>query len=455
VVDVVVGEVNRWAGDGTVIVGGGVAALAAAQALRGFGCAGAIRMLSAEPVLPYERPALSKSFLANADGRKNGLADHEDLPPALCTVEALAEQEIELERGAEVVSLDPIDRVVTTADGRRIGYRKLLLATGARSRRLDLGREGLSGVHHLREVNEARALRDALRAGGRIAIVGGGVIGLEVAAVARQLGCDVTVVEAGDRVMARVVPADISEQVAALHRARGVALAIGERPIALTDAHGHVTGVELAGRRVVRADAVVIGIGAVPNTDLAERAGLFIDGGIVVDEQFRTSDPDIFAAGDVVRVPHETGRCLLRTESWRPAQEQGRLAAAAMMGVAEPYREAPWMWSDQYDASIQATGFGFDGAELIVRGGVDERTGLLCLAVRDTHLVGAYGISHGPGIGKAILAAQLLIQHGCQIDVANLRANVHDAKSLIRHLLDRKRDLRRNGSQGPPAPLRR
>jgi 3-phenylpropionate/trans-cinnamate dioxygenase ferredoxin reductase component len=411
------------------IVGTGAAAVSAAESLRELGFEGELCLFGSEPAAPYERPALSKQFLT----------DQQVEPPPLLSPGALAERGIRLELGAEVVSIDAGNRTLTTAAGSRVGYDWLLLATGAEPRRLDIPGCELAGIHYLRELHDARELRAALRPGRRIAIVGGGVIGLEVAASARRLGCAVTVIEVAPQLMGRIVPSELAGVIADLQRARGVTIRTDTTPVAFEGTE-RVRGVALEDGEVVAADAVVVGIGVLPRTELAARAGLAIDNGVLVDERFRSSDPHIFAAGDVARVFHAGEQRHIRVEQWRPAQDQGRRAAASMLGAPHPYRDVPWMWSDQHDFEIQMTGFGLEGAEIVRRGDVAHRGGLAYLAVRDGRLVGACGVSLGSSIARTIRAAQLIIEHDAPVDAAQLRDPELDLRSLARKLAGAKRD---------------
>jgi 3-phenylpropionate/trans-cinnamate dioxygenase ferredoxin reductase component len=408
---------------GIAIVGSGAAAAAAAEAFRELGFDGDVCLLGSEPAPPYERPALSKRFLT----------DRQVDPPPLFSPDILADGGIRLERDAKVVSIDAANRTVATSRGERFSYDRLLLATGAEPRRLEVSGSHLAGIHYLRELHDARELRAALRAASQIVVVGGGVIGLEVAASARRLGCAVTVVEVAPHIMGRIVPSALAEVIADLHRARGVTIRTSTRPVAFEGSE-RVRGVALEGGAVIDADAVVVGVGVLPRIELAARAGLAIDNGVVVDEHFRTSVPDIFAAGDVASVFHVGERRHLRIEQWRPAQDQGRRAAASMMGAFDPYRDVPWMWSEQHDFEIQMTGFGFDGASIVRRGDVEAPGGLAYLAVRDGGLVGACGVSFGSSIARTIRVAQLMIERGAAVETTQLGDPELDLRSLMRKL---------------------
>jgi 3-phenylpropionate/trans-cinnamate dioxygenase ferredoxin reductase subunit len=405
------------------IIGAGVAGLTAAETLRRGGYRGGLGVFGQEAATPYERPTLSKGFLLDAE---------RDDPTPLLPPAALAELGLTLELGVEVVALDLPSRTLLTAAGEEVPYERLLLAPGAEPRRLELEAPPLAGVHRLRSVADARALRTELRAGGRVAIVGGGVVGLETAASATALGCTVTVIEAGAQILGRLGPAAFARLIEQEHRRRGVVVGTGSVPIGLEGARGRVTGVVLGGGGVVPASTVVIGVGAVPRTDLAARAGLAVEDGIVVDERFRSSDRHVYAAGDAARVLHAIVGEHVRLEQWWVAQEQGRHAAESMLGRGEPYRDVPWMWSDQHDLHLQATGFGFAGAEVVERGSLEERTGVVFFGVRDGRLVAACGASRGTGVAKTIRVAQLLIQEGAAVEAERLVDPTFNLRRLAR-----------------------
>jgi 3-phenylpropionate/trans-cinnamate dioxygenase ferredoxin reductase subunit len=405
-----------------IVIGGGMAGVTAARAAREGGFGGEVIVFAGEATEPYERPALSKGFLTDRE---------HDNPPSLVSGRELRDAAISLDL-EPVVSIDPDEQTVTTRRGKRVGYSKLLLATGARCRHLALPGADLAGVHYLRELRHARRLRTALRPGRRIVVVGGGVIGLEVAASAVRRGCEVTVVEAGEHLMGRVVPAELAGVIADLHRARGVRVLTGVRPEAFDGNGDGVHSVVLSDARSIPADEVLVGIGVLPRTDLAERAGLAVDDGILVDDHFRTSHDHVFAAGDVARVFHAGERRHVRTESWRAAEAQGRAVAASILSRGDSYRDIPWMWSDQHDAHLQAVGFGAADAELVRRGSLDDRAGVSYFAVRGQELVAAYGMSLGAGVGKTIRLAQLLMEGGHQVDPDRLRDSTQDLKTLLR-----------------------
>jgi 3-phenylpropionate/trans-cinnamate dioxygenase ferredoxin reductase subunit len=406
------------------VVGGGAAGISAAEGLRECGYDGEIGVWSSEPVAPYDRPSLSKGFLLNGERGD---------PPPLRPARELARAAIGLALGDPVVEIDTDRRELVTAEGREASYEMLLLATGSEPRRLRVPGDDAAGIHYLREADDARALASALRMASRVAIVGGGVIGLEVAACAIQLGASVSVIELEPRLMDRLAPAELAEVLASHHRECGVTIRAGIRVVAFEHSQGQVRGVCLADGSVVSADVVVVGIGAAPRTDLAARAGLRVDDGIVVDEGLRSSDERVFAAGDVARVFHRrTGRHV-RIEQWQPAQDQGRHAAAHMLGSNDPYLAVPWMWSDQGDVHLQATGFGFADVDVVCRGDLGAPGGFACFGVLADRLVAACGASIGTAIARTIRAAQILIDHDVRIDPNDLADPSFDLRRAARN----------------------
>ncbi len=344
---------------GIVIAGAGHAGGAAAAALRQFGWKGPITLIGDEPILPYQRPPLSKAWL-------KGEATAESL--ALRPARFYTQQTIDVRLSISVVAIDRAAHRVVLADGTAVPYGKLILAFGARARRLSLPGFDLEGVLELRSVADADRLKAALGPGRRIAIIGGGYIGLEAAASARALGAAVFVMERESRLLARVASPPLSAFFEAAHRGQGVAIHLGAQVVGLEGQGGRVAGVRLADGTVLPCDAALVGVGAVPNEEIAAAAGLACAGGVVVDAQARTDDPDIFAVGDLTNRPLPLYGRRGRLESVPNALEQARQAAAAITGRPVMAADVPWFWSDQYDIKLQIAGMSFDVADLVVRG---------------------------------------------------------------------------------------
>jgi 3-phenylpropionate/trans-cinnamate dioxygenase ferredoxin reductase subunit len=341
-----------------VIVGGGQAAAQAVQSLRQQSYSGAITLVCDEPYPPYQRPPLSKKYFAGELARERLF-----LRPAAF----YAEKGVALEQNARVEELDAAARRLRLRDGRTLPYDRLLLATGSRVRGLDVPGAALPGVHYLRTIADVDAITAALAPGARVLLVGAGYIGLEVAAVARHRGFDVTVLEAADRVMSRTVSAEISAFYEACHRAAGAVIHCGAAVKAL---HGtaRVTSVETVDGRTFPCDVLIVGIGIVPNVELAAAVGLECSNGIVVDEHARTADPHIVAAGDCTSHPHPLLGRRVRLESVPNAIHQAKVAAATLLGEPIAYSEVPWFWSDQYDLKLQIAGLSTGYDEVVLRG---------------------------------------------------------------------------------------
>lgn len=339
-----------------VIVGGGQAAAQVAQSLRQQNYSGAITLVGEEPFPPYQRPPLSKKYLAGELARERLF-----LRPAAF----YAEKAITLVTGTRAEELDLAARRVRLGDGRALTYDRLLLATGSRVRRLEAPGATLSGVHYLRTIADVDAIAAELTPGARVALVGAGYIGLEVASVLRQKGFDVTVLEAAERVLARVVGPEVSAFYARCHADAGVAIhcRTGVRALRGTT---RVEAVEATDGRVFPCDIAIVGVGVLPNVELASAAGLACDNGIVVDEYARTADPNVVAAGDCTSHPLAGRR--VRIESVPNAVHQGKVAAATIAGTPSAYSEVPWFWSDQYDLKIQIVGLSAGYEEVVIRG---------------------------------------------------------------------------------------
>lgn len=329
-----------------VIVGAGQAGFQVAASLRSKKFSGEIVILGEEPVLPYQRPPLSKGYV------KGEIKDDALLlrPESFYAVNNIA-----VRLDCRVTALDRGARAVL-ADGACIAYDVLVLATGGRVRTLPVPGADLAGVAYVRTLADAVALKPRVEAAANVVVIGGGFIGLECAAVARSLGCNVVVLEAMDRLMARVVSPVLSDYYRDLHRGRGVDVRLGASVTELVGDAGCVTGVRCGGGAIVPADLVIVGIGIVTNDDLAKAAGLACDRGVVVDAFLRTVDPDIYAIGDCAAFPHSMAEGLLRLESVQNAIDQGKAVADAIMGDARPYAAVPWFWSDQYEVKLRIVG---------------------------------------------------------------------------------------------------
>ena len=338
--------------DPIVIIGAGQSGASLAAKLRALGYAEAILMLGEEPVPPYQRPPLSKKYVSGELAFERLLIRAESW--------YLAER-IDLRRDTRVVAVSPRERTVTLADGASLRYAKLALTTGASPRRLPASIGGdLNGVFTVRNLADADAIAPMLKAGRRLLVIGGGYIGLEAAAVAAAKGLEVTVIEMAERILQRVAASMTSDYFRDLHRRHGVDILESTGLARLTGEAGRLTGAELNNGTRLPADLAIVGIGVAPNDDLAKSAGLKAENGIWVDGQCRTSDPEIYAAGDCANFPWRGERT--RIESVQNAIDQAEHAAAAMLGAAADYDPKPWFWSDQYDVKLQIAGLnrGYD-----------------------------------------------------------------------------------------------
>lgn len=402
-----------------VIIGAGECGARVAFALREKGFAGEITLVGAEPLHPYERPPLSKA----------GSAETAD-PKFIATLEKYAENGIRLLTGLEARDFDTASRIVTLSNGKTLSYDKLLLAIGASARSFPGAPENSPYIRSLRTHHDAAALRDAMKPGRHIAIIGGGFIGLELAATARLLGAHVTVIEGLERVLKRGVPEEIAHLLTERHRAEGVDVRCGVSIEALTEEGGKAV-IRLSTGEIIEADLALVGIGARPNVEIAERAGLTIENGIAVDTYLQTSAPDVFAAGDCCSFPLSIyGGRRVRLESWRNAQEQGTLAAANMLGLDEAVSAVPWFWSDQYDMTLQIAGLA-EGAVLHLRRDLGSGAFILFHLDAAGRLIAASGIGPGNTIARDIRLAEMLIAARAHPDPAALTASDVKLKSLL------------------------
>jgi 3-phenylpropionate/trans-cinnamate dioxygenase ferredoxin reductase subunit len=345
-----------------VIVGAALAGAKAAETLREEGFEGRVVLLGSEPERPYERPPLSKDYL-RGEAERDAARVHPD--------GFYDEKDIELRTEVTVTAVDVAANEVALGD-ERVGYSKLLLATGAEPRTLPVPGADLEGVHYLRDFRDSDALRSRIEAGGRVAVVGAGWIGSEVAASARQKGCEVTLIEQLDVPLERVLGREVGEVYAAIHRDQGVELLTGTAVEAIEGA-GRAERVRLGGGRTVDCDFVVVGIGVAPRVALAEAAGLDVGDGIEVDEHLRTSHENVFAAGDVASAWHPLFEQRLRVEHWHNALEQGPAAARSMLGTGGPYDRIPYFFSDQYDVGMEYAGHATEWDEVVFRGDAGAR----------------------------------------------------------------------------------
>tara|TARA_R110000751_G_scaffold12408_7_gene42593 strand:+ start:20488 stop:21735 length:1248 start_codon:yes stop_codon:yes gene_type:complete len=384
-----------------VVIGGGQAGAQALQSLRQSGYAGALTLVGDEPALPYQRPPLSKAYM-------KGEMTEERLyfRPAPW----YQDQNIEVILSTPAKSIDRANRTVELAHGGHLDYDALIIATGSRPRVLPVKGATLHGVHDLRDLSDVERIRPNMIAGRKMVIVGAGYIGLEAAAVARQMGLDVTVLEMAPRVLARVTSPVMSEFFETEHRAQGVQILTGARLDHLDGDGDTVTAAILADGTRVDADIVLVGIGILPNEELAKDAGIACNNGILVDRDARTSDPRVFAAGDCASRPLVHYGRSGRLESVHNAIEQGKLAAAAILGKPRPAEDCPWFWSDQYDLKLQIAGLSQDYDEIVVRGDPKDRK-FAAFYLRNGTLIAVDAINSPP----EFLASKKLIMSGAKL----------------------------------------
>lgn len=344
-----------------IIIGASHSAAQACVSLRQGGWDGSITVIGDEPDLPYHRPPLSKGFLSG-----NKALDDILIRPA----QAYESAEIEMKLGVRVGAIDREGKTILTDDGETLSYDKLILTTGARIRRLPVSGEDLPGVFYLRDTNDVRAIKTAIAGGKRAVIIGGGYIGLETAASLRKQGMDVTILEAMPRILQRVTAPELSNFYRRVHTEEGVVIMEGVMAAEITQENDKLS-VHTSCDKHLDADMVVIGIGVIPNVELAEAAGLEIGNGIVVDEYGRTSDPDIYAAGDVTWHFNPIYDRHVRLESVPNATEQAKTVALHINGTLKPYNSLPWFWSDQFDLKLQIAGLSEGYDDIIIRGDIE------------------------------------------------------------------------------------
>lgn len=396
-----------------VIVGAGQAAASMAARLRASGHEGEIVLIGAEPAPPYQRPPLSKAYLL-------GQMELDRL--MLRAPGWWDDQRITLRLGETAMAIDPALRVVTTDKG-EVGYDRLALTIGASARRLPAAMGGdLPGVHVIRSLADVDALAPRMQPGRRLIVIGGGYIGLEAAAVARKLDLSVTLVEAAPRILGRVAAAETADLIRTLHRAHGVEILEGTGISRITGTD-RATGVALTDGRELAADLIVTGIGVLPETALAQTAGLALDNGIATDALGRTSDPAIWAAGDCASFPWQGGR--LRLESVGNAIDMAEAVADNILGADTPYRPKPWFWSDQFDAKLQIAGLGSGHDRIVTRPGDGQHGGSVWY-FRDGRLIAVDALNDA----RAYMIGKRLIEAGRSPDPDAIAATP-DLKSLL------------------------
>jgi NADPH-dependent 2,4-dienoyl-CoA reductase/sulfur reductase-like enzyme len=408
-------------GETMIIVGAGHAGGRAALTLREEGYAGPLVLVGDELHLPYERPPLSKGLL-------QGSAELAHF--SLCDAQRVDELAIEHVPGNPAVKLDTQARRLQLADGRTLEYSALLLATGGKARRLPGVSSALTNVLYLRTHDEALALRSHLQPGAQLVVVGGGFIGLEVAATGRALGCQVTLLEAADRLAARVLPPRVSAALLALHREQGVDIRLGAQ-LQRVEGGERAEAVVLADGSRISCDLLVVGIGMLPNTELAVQGGLAVGQGIQVDSMLCTSTAGVYAAGDVCEFRLEPQGVFQRQETWRNAEAQGRHAALNMLGRELPFAELPAFWSDQFEAGLQTVGSIHNAAPSASR----ELAGgsfLLFYLDGEQRLRGVCGWAQGGSIGKDIKLCERLILDGKPLAATELADPAVSLKQLLR-----------------------
>ena len=398
-----------------VSVGAGHAAGQVIATLKQKKFDGTICLIGEESYLPYQRPPLSKKYLAG------------ELPAERLHFKADSfydEPNIEVHLNTRVAHIDRAKKVVRSDTGEEFPYEHLVISLGAHPRHLDLPGVELAGVHYLRTIRDVDAIREQIQPGCRLVIVGAGYIGLEVAAVAAQLGLDVTVVEMLERVMSRVVSESVSEFYQKEHLEHGVKLLLST---GIRDFSGdsHVHAVALSDGTRIEADLVVIGIGVVPNTDLATDAGLQVGDGIVVDDRCRTSDPDIYAVGDCTYHPNDVLGYQVRLESVHNALEQAKTAAVNICGEEQKYAQVPWFWSDQYDLKLKIAGLSQNYDQTIIRGDPAERS-FSCLYLNGGRLIAVDAINKP----KDFMQSKKLIAEHAVVDASLLADSTVELKEM-------------------------
>ena len=402
-----------------IIVGGGLAGVSAAEELRKQGFDGTIQLIGKEPHAPYIRPPLSKGYLNGSDGL-DAVFVHPD--------SWYAENNIELLTNTKAYGVNSRDHEVTVDGGKPLHYDKLLLATGSSPRLLTIDGAELGGVHYLRTLDDSKALHKELSGGGRnLVLIGSGWIGMEVGATARTLGNDVTILEQVPIPLANAIGDELGMMFHDLHKEQGVDMRMSVVVDKIVGSHGKVAGVQLKTGEVIPADLVLIGVGAVPNVALADDAGIITENGIVVDQAMQTSDPDIFAAGDVANAFHPLANMRLRSEHWANALNEGPAAARGMLGQNESFEDIPYFYTDQFDVGMEYSGYGpmTKGAKVVYRGNREGRE-FIAFWLKDDRVVAGMNVN----VWDVNDQVQRLIREGKVMDESRLTDESVDLKDI-------------------------
>jgi len=401
-------------------VGAGHAGGRCALLLRQKGFEGRILLIGEEPNLPYERPPLSKGLLTGSSEFENCL---------LATREHYRDQSIELVLSNSVVNIDRAGARAVLKSGDKYGYSKLVIATGGHCRELHCPGNQLGNIFVLRSIEHSRSIAENLKPGANVVVIGGGFIGLETAASAVANGCAVTIVESADRLLGRVFPESISSDIAGIHENRGVEIILNDS-VEIFDGDDSVKAVCLGSGKRVPADVVIVGIGIIPETKLAETAGLEIDDGIKANQFCQTSDPAIYVIGDSARGFNQHYQRWMRLESWQNAEQQAEIAASHISGFSDGWRSVPWFWSDQYQYNIQIAGTFQDTEEVVVRGGLMQGK-VIYFGLNTGRVTGAVAIGEGTSATRDLRVSQMLIDQEVKVLKGDLIDPAIKLKSLL------------------------
>ena len=390
-----------------VVIGASHAAAEVVSALRKEGWQGDITVFGEESYLPYHRPPLSKTFLLGNQSVEDIFIRNSGLYKRLDVHFILGRRVVEIDRANKQIKLD---------DGIRRSYDKLAICTGSRVRRLDLKGGDLQGIHYLRTVDDVRSIQKSTQPGQKALIVGGGYIGLEMAASLKKFGMKVSVLELGPRLLERVAAPELSDFFARIHMEEGIEIQCGKSVSSFEGVKGQVTRGICSDGSVFEADLVVVGVGILPNVELAEEAGLEVRNGILVDQYARTADPDVVAAGDCTNHPNEILNCRLRLESVPNAVEQAKSAAAAICGKERKYASVPWFWSDQFDVKLQIVGINSGYDEIIVRGDSKSGRSFVLFYLNQGQLIAADCVNRP----KEFMAVKQIFSKRLEVDISRL-----------------------------------